>query len=1756
MKRISCSGPWNRSRSHLVPKPARGRSQGKTWRPALERLETRLAPAVDVLTYHNDNFLSGDNLAETALTPANVNAANFGKLFTYPVDGYVYAQPLVKTSVPVPGLGTHDIVFIATEHDSVYAFDANDPTNNGPSGWLWKTSFLNTAAGVTTVPSADTGSADIVPEVGVTGTPVIDPTTNTLYVVAKTKEVVSSTAHYIQRLHALDITTGLDRAGSPVVIGDTTGSNTNTSPISVPGTGDGSVGGVVTFNARKEHQRPALTLSGGIVYVAWASHGDNGPYHGWVVGYRTSDLAMVQMFNTSPNGGLGGIWQSGGGLAVDAQGNLYFATGNGTFNAGFVGRQALGSNGSGLGYQGIRNSVAVQFKNNPTATSLGTNGTIGSSVAMPGFDFNAGAQGASPHTYSATLTYDGTTLSESVTDLTTGQPFNTSYVVNIPAQVSGTTAFVGFTGGTAGTQNAIQEIDSWMFGSVIDHSGGFASHGDLTNNGNATFQGTAARLTDAANSQAGSVFANARVDITNFTTTFTFQMRAGTNPIASGLTFAIENYGGGTEYGDSVLRLSTSGQLTVADFFTPWDQAALNAADADLGSGGTMLLPDSVGSAAHPHLMVETGKSGKIYLIDRDLMGRYQTPGPTSDAVVQEVTAGQAGVWGNPAFFQVNATTGRIYYQGSGDVIKAYTISNGVLSASPVDRSNTAFGFPGGQPSISANGTANAIAWSLQVDAYGTSGPGILHAYNALNLQTELYNSNQTSLRDRLGGAVKFTVPTIANGRVYVGSEYSVSVFGLFAAATSTPTAPSGLGGMALSDTQIQLSWTNTATNATGIKIERSLDGTTFTQIAILPRDASTYTDTGLTGSTQYYYRVRATNQLGDSPYSNLNNTPTRIATSVLTVTNVCSSEIDLVWTRVGNDHYDVERAADGVTFARVASVPVTETTYSDIGLARGTYTYRIRAFSVNPSDSSVSNTVTGTNGPTTIDYSAGFPASPIDLTANGSAQFAETTARLTDNQNQAGSVFTNMRVGIKNFTTTFTIRLHEGTQPNPADGLTFTIQGNSLTARGTGGGGLGYQTITNSVAVKFDVNNNEGETNNSTGLFFGGGFPGLPHNPGEVNIPLDPTIVNLRDQHTKQIDMTYDGTTLTVTITDLQHTGGPTSLTQTYTVDIGNKIGTDTAYIGFTGGTSGNYSLQDVLTWRFNTVPTTPGAPTNLRLTSVAGSQVDLAWTCNSYNEDGFKIERSADGTTFTQIGTAGPNGTSFVDTAATGANYVYRVRAFNALGNSAYSNTTLGILAGHQDIGSVGPAGNAAFANGAYTVNASGADIWGSADAFHYVYQRFSGDGEVVARVVSVQNTDPWAKAGVMIRETLTAGSRQAMMAITPGNGAAFERRVNTAGNSDNDNVTGFTAPYWVRLVRSGNTFTGYRSSDGLTWVRVGNPVTIAMANDVYAGLALTAHNNSVLNTSVFDNVRITPVGPQAGRLSVIVPAVAPVGMVNVTVTARDGYNTLAAGYRGTVHFTSSDPAAILPPDYPFTAADAGVHTFTLSLSTLGSRTVTATDTMASYVTTSYVTGTGVLSVAAADHLRLNIPANVTAGTPFSAMVTVLDRFNNPVTDYTGTVHFTTSNGGSSLDYTFTPADMGQHTFSVTLTRAQTLTVVGTDVASGISGMTTFTVTPATADHLAFVMPTSITAGMPFAITVTVQDVYGNTVTVYTGTVMFTVTGPVMPMASYTFTTADAGQQTFGDLVLNQPGAYTITGNDAPAGINGSFSFTVTGP
>lgn len=547
-----------------------------------------------ILTYHNDAARDGVNGKEYALTPTSVTTATFGKLFSCTVDGAVYAQPLWIRGLSIAG-GIHNVLFVATQHDSVYAFDADAK----PCVTYWHANLLDTlhggTAGEKPVVWNDAGNCfgDIYPEVGVTGTPVIDSASKTIYLVTASESNVksagrcsASSANFYHRLHALDLTTGSEKFNAPIVI-----------TASVPGTGDGSSNGMVSFNSQLHHQRSGLAIVGGKLFVVFAAHEDATPYHGWVLGYRAANVQQqIAVFNTTPNGlngADGGIWAGGGAPASDSTGDIYVTTGNGIF------------------------------------------------------------------------------------DETPPSPDN--------------------------------------------------------------------------------------------------------------------------DFGDSILRLhSFTGStlngvnLSVAGWFTPYDQFNLAQFDTDLGSGAVVLFPNQPGSGPI-HLLVQVGKEGVVYLIDRDNMGQYN---PVDNSQIRQSFPGPAfGLWGAPALWRNN-----LYIGGQGDSLKQFTFdpAKELFNTPVASQSTHVYGYPGTTPSVSTQGGAHPIVWAIDESLYGyaspnggvscgvvpvpaaCSGPAVLHAYNATNLAVEYWNSSMAANnRDQAGNAVKFVPPTIANGKVYVGTRTRVDVYGL-----------------------------------------------------------------------------------------------------------------------------------------------------------------------------------------------------------------------------------------------------------------------------------------------------------------------------------------------------------------------------------------------------------------------------------------------------------------------------------------------------------------------------------------------------------------------------------------------------------------------------------------------------------------------------------------------------------------------------------------------------------------------------------------------------------------------------------------------------------------------------------------------------------------------------------------------------------------------------------------------------------------
>jgi hypothetical protein len=1579
---------------------------GKSFRLKLEQLEPRLAPAnISATSFHYDPFIQGQDLQETDLSPFTVNSGNFGKLASMPVDGYVYSQPLYVHGVMINGM-SHDVAFVATEHDSVYAFDVvKDPMTNAVTlAQLWRHSFIDPTNQITTITNVDglSPNHDIQPEVGITGAPVIDAASSTLYVVAKTEEIRADGGfHFVQTLHALDLATGADKyittGHGGYIIGDThVATFANNAPpvyanesfpggvvIQVPGSGAETSGGanpMVAFSALRENQRPSLQLLNGRVWVGFASHGDTGPYHGWVIGFNETSLLPEKWFNDTPNAGGGGIWQSEGALSTDGT-YIYLAEGN-----GFSGPN-------------------------------------------PAFD-------PAHNNYS-----------ESVLKLDPTQP-------------------------------------------------------------------------------------------------------------------------------GQIMPLATNG------YFTPFNWQQLDNADADLGSGGVMLLPDSVGGNGHVHLMVETGKDGHIYVIDRDNLGGFTPGGPNN--IVQDVVAGPGGVWGNPAFYQESANSGLIFYHGSGSDSRVFRISNGQLvlinnfQGLPYTayRSNQTFGFPGAQPVISANGANNpssAIAWEIQVDNYGTQGTATLHAYalpsGNSGVLTELYNSNQAGTRDQLSASVKFTSAIVTNGLVFVAqgggpsggnpASGTFNVFGTFPPPTQPPAAPLNLTAMGLSSTQIQLNWINPPPNqgafATANKIYRSTgDNQHFALLNTIPASASTYTDTVSDPNQVYFYHVAASNVVGDSPFSN-DASAAPFIQPVLSLINAASNAVALSWTRppVANNHYNVERSttpdfASVTTVATGLTTNMTSFTDTDPTLVSmpGNYFYRIRAFSTAGNTPFVlSNYVGAKVGPQAgiINYPMGTPIPPapppFDLQANGSAQFAD-ESRLTNAPNQTGSIFSNIQENILNWTTNFQIRLHEGSQPTYGNGFVFVIQANSPGALGQGGGGLGYQGVSNSVAIKFETTTGAAEngTGGSTGLFFGGDKPDVPHQAGEVNLPLDATMVNLMSQSNKTITLSYvynasnpSASVLHEVILDPDHSSTP--FTHDYNVDIPSLLGipvngNTTGYVGFTGSTGDiqHYELQDILNWVYT--PHGPAAPHGLAVTAGTTSNT-LSWKTTSGDDQGYYVERATSlNGAFTRIMTLGAGVTTFTDTGLTlPTQYYYRVLQFNHSGtteqdsgNSSYAtgsaisaafptftdHTTLAANGNTTFTGSPGVLrltnGGTGQASSAWYTAAIGTGAFSTTFTLKDVP---AGQTNAADSVLFVIQNDPGSTgdpgglgalghgggAGGYGPDDTNQGFR-----ITNSIGIKFDLYTGGTHNSSTGLFTGGQYPGTNLQSPPGSQDVPLAPID----LRTGDPMRITLTYD--GGTTVTETVTDTITNATFSHVyslsstlaqivggNLAYVGFTAGtggevstqdilswtgkftapiatpplpvRLDVAATASTVAGAsLQVTVRAVDANGATNTGYTGTVHFSSSDARAMVPNNYQFTAADMGVHTFNIPLFIAGSQSITAYDTAQNRLVNSVLVNvsagaTSALSVA-------GFPSLVQKGATGNFTVTAQDAYGNATTGYTGTIHFTSSdplatfaNGDgtplSGNNYTFVAADNGAHNFRATLNTVGTQSITATDtVTMAITG------------------------------------------------------------------------------------------------------------
>jgi glucuronoarabinoxylan endo-1,4-beta-xylanase len=338
------------------------------------------------------------------------------------------------------------------------------------------------------------------------------------------------------------------------------------------------------------------------------------------------------------------------------------------------------------------------------------------------------------------------------------------------------------------------------------------------------------------------------------------------------------------------------------------------------------------------------------------------------------------------------------------------------------------------------------------------------------------------------------------------------------------------------------------------------------------------------------------------------------------------------------------------------------------------------------------------------------------------------------------------------------------------------------------------------------------------------------------------------------------------------------------------------------------------------------PAGPTSLIATALSGTQISLAWAPVT-GASSYTVKRSVvSGGSYTPLST-GSTATNFTDTIAAGMKYYYVVSATSGGLETVNSPeaTWLPYPWLSREIGSTGVAGNSAYLNGVFSITASGADIWGTADAFRYVYVTATGDFSMTARVISVQNIDPWSKAGIMVRDSLTAGSINAFIAVTPGNGVAWQARTSTGGSTTNTATSGLNAPYWVRLVRSGNTFTAYRSPDGITWTQSGS-TTLSISSTVSLGLAVTSHNNSSLCAATFDNISgpgwTTSMPPAPPSSLAAIPGIRQVALTWTPVANAASYSvkraaTLAGPYTlltnlTTTNYTDAASAALIGAYY----------------------------------------------------------------------------------------------------------------------------------------------------------------------------------------------------------------------------------------------------
>ena len=1200
-----------------------------------------LSAQVNVTTYHNDVARTGQNTQEAVLTPGNVNSAQFGKLFSVAVDGVIYAQPLYLSSVSIAG-AEHNVVYVATEHDSVYAIDAD-------SGTVYAHVSLIPAGGNPVNSNTDLFCTDIVPEVGITGTPVIDPVGGTLYVVAASKV----NGGYYQYLHALNVRTLAEKSNGPVSI-----------QAKTAGTGYDASGGYVTFHPQVENQRPALLLENGHVVIAWSSHCDDDPYHGWVMSYNAATLAQEAVFNDSPNGGRGGIWMSGSGPAADAAGNVYFATGNGTWN----GTTDFGDSDLKLGppSNGVF-PVLDYFTPFDQATLAADDVDLGSAGAVLMPPVASGKQFFSQQGKAGTIYLVNTAnLGKYCVDLT---PACTNNDPNVAQEILG--ANPGVWGAPAYWNGNL------YWAGVNDNIRAYSFNA-----------GGSGKISTAPTSVTAQIFAYAAPTPS-----------VSANGTSNAILWALDGPGddsgcdGGTTnclglYAYDATNLShllyTSAQApngrdsagTTTKFQTP----VIANGKVYIGTQGAVvaygLLAGGLPVAASPTLTPPPGQysSTQTVTLSDATAGAaiYYTTNATVPSTASTKYTGPLTVSGSETVQAIAVANG---YQASAVAGGAYLIGGSIttgVNLAPVDDNDAISnngsaplngGFDHGGHSYSANLLGTSISWNGNVYDFGT--PGAVDAADWTTIPLPAGNYTTVSL---LGAAVNGNQPNQTFVVTYTDGTTSTFVQGvsdwytahLYPGESLVKTMAYRVGsGGSQQAGPVYLYGYSFAINSS--KTVHSLTLPKNGNVVILAVDVSGASSLSVNDASGFLSAAGLT----------FVGAGVSLKGTALQLTDGGGSEATAVWTtsplNVQNFTSDftfkitpaAEGTGDGFTFAiqnagvgtvggygsglgykgigaSVAvkfdlynnsgegsdstgfyvdganpTLPATDMTASGVNLHSGDTMHAHLTYDGTMLTLTLADTVTGAsfttskaiNIPATVGGNlayVGFTAGTGGATAvqqittwtyssglspaiNHPAGFSSgagldllgvtvtgSTLQLSDSgADEANAVWNAVPVNVQNFSTDFTFLETAAA----GDGFAFVIQNAGASARGTLGGGLGYHGIGSSVAVKFDLYNNAGEGSDSTGFYVDGAWPMTP--------ALDMTAsgVNLHDPDPLHAHLGYDGTRLTLTLTDTV-TGASFSASEV--INIPATVGANAAYVGFTAGTGGATAVQQILNWTY----------------------------------------------------------------------------------------------------------------------------------------------------------------------------------------------------------------------------------------------------------------------------------------------------------------------------------------------------------------------------------------------------------------------------------------------------------------------------------------------------------------------------------------------------------------------------------------------